>query len=144
MKRKEHGTRRKVNDGGPPQDCPFKIRNGLIRPLTTLTSNPSHQSINVVPPPPPALPTSSSSQPTMNPNSVTFSSTSTSAALSTDDEPQVLSLNDEISDYSNAIFLSQVKPKIVGKDGKVSSSVTKKNGITSWEFPFHFPENIPS
>ena len=61
----------------------------------------------------------------MNPNSVTFSSTSTSAALSADDEPQVLSLNDEISDYSNAIFLSQVKHKIAGKDGKVSSSVKK-------------------
>ena len=37
-----------------------------------------------------------------------------------------------------------MKPKIVGKDGKVSSSVTKKNGGTSWEFPFPFPENIPS
>ena len=44
--RKEHGTRRKVNDGGPPQDCPFKIRNGLIRPLTTLSSNPSNLEIN--------------------------------------------------------------------------------------------------
>lgn len=62
LRRKEHGTRRKVSDGGPPQDCPFKIRNGLIRPLTTLTSNPSNQSVNVVPPPPPALPTISSSQ----------------------------------------------------------------------------------